>query len=245
MADPNQILDVHDYSPIVSTGGPAFQRGTSDGAAVVQPANSKFAAIAGVAGHFSNPTPGTAIVSQASITAFDATKDVLHIFNGESAKHLIVKYIRQLVGTVPGGSGTQKYEFRTDTQTGLTTGATALTVKRRNLKIASLFGNVVIQAGALTTVAGSANVEKTWSGQIRNGVGLAGDEFMWTFDDEKMDITGFLDPATTVSEQKTMRHGDWIIPPLGAGRMSIYGASLSTAAQYEWEIGVELRPAQP
>jgi hypothetical protein len=245
MADPNQILDVHDYNPTVSTGGQAFGRGTVNGEQYVQPVDARALAIAGRLATFSNPTPGTAITSQASITAFDATKDVLHIFNGETAKLLIIWYIKMFESVAPGGSGTQKYEFRTDTQTGLTSGGTALTVKRRNLLRSSLFGNMVVTAGAMTTVAGSANVEKTWSGQMRNGVGAAGDEFMFTFNDGVMDVNGYLDPATTVSQQKTLRHGAWIIPPLGAGRMSHYGASLSTAGQYEWEIGAEYRDMQP
>lgn len=235
--------EVHENGPIVTQSGFAYDRKTVKGESIVQPADAIMYALEGAAGILSNPTPGTAIVSQASITGFDATKDVLHIQNNESAKCLIIDYIKLFVGTVPGGSGTQKYEFRLDTQTGLTSGGTALTAKRANLDIASPFGNIVATAGALTTVAGSANVEKTYSGEMRNGVGLAGDTFLFAFG-QPMHMGGFLLPATTVGMQRTLHHGACIVKPGGSFRMSHYGASLSTAAQFEWEIGVRLRARQ-
>jgi hypothetical protein len=236
--------EVHDHTPNAVPTGFAYDRKTVRGESVVQPTDEELYALEGTWGTISNPTPGTGITSQASVTAFDATKDVLHIFNGETAKHLIVKYIKLFVGTVPGGSGLQKYEFRQDTQPGYTSGGTALTAKRANLDIASPFGNIVAMAGALVTVAGSAFVEKTYSGQMRNGVGLAGDEFLFTFGAPMLAINGYLDPATTVGQQKTRQHGPLIIKPGGALRMSHYGASLSTAAVLEWEIGVKLRARQ-
>jgi hypothetical protein len=238
--------EVHENDPIVNQRGPAFARWTTKGEQVVQLANPEMYALEGAAGVFSNPTPGTAIVSQASITAFDATKDVLHIFNAEAAKYLLIDYIKLFVGTVPGGSGTQKYEFRTDSQTGFTSGGTALTLKRANTDVASPFGNIAVNAGALTTIAGSSNVEKSFSGEMRNGVGLAGDTFLFAFG-APMHMGGFLLPATTVGMQRTLHHGPGpvIVKPGGAFRMSHYGASLSTAAQFEWEIGVRIRTRQP
>jgi hypothetical protein len=235
--------EVHDNGPIVTQNGPAGARMTVRGELVTQPADVGLYAIEGAAGVLSNATPGTAIVSQASITTYDATKDVLHILNSESAKYLIIDYLKLFVSVVPGGSGTQKYEFRLDTQTGLTSGGTALTAKRSNLDIASPFGNVVATAGAMTTVAGTANMEKTYSGELRNGVGLAGDTFLFTFG-APMNMPGFLLPATTVGMQRTIQHGPLVVKPGGALRMSHYGASLSTAAQFEWEIGVRIRARQ-
>lgn len=236
--------EVHENDPIISQRGGAYSRKTVKGEDVVQLANEEMYAIEGASCVFSNATPGTGITSQASITAFDATKDVLHIFNAESAKYLIIDYIKLFVGTVPGGSATQKYEFRQDIQTGYTSGGSALTAKRSNLDIASPFGNITMFAGALVTVAGSASVEKSFSGQMRNGVGLAGDEFLFTFGQPMVAINGFLDPATTVGLQKTLQHKAAVVKPGGAFRMSHYGASLSTAGVYEWEVGVRLRARQ-
>lgn len=236
--------EVHDNGPIVTPNGFAFTRYTVRGEPVFQPVNDELYALEGAECVFSNPTPGSGITSQASITAYDGTKDVLHILNAETAKYLIIDYIRMLIGTVPGGSGTQKYELRLDTQTGYTSGGTALTPKRSNLDIASPFGNIAVFAGALTTVAGSANMEKTYSGQLRNGVGLAGDEFLLTFGAPMTGVNGYLDPATTVGQQKTKQHKPLIVKPGGSLRMSHYGASLSTAAVIEWEIGARLRARQ-
>jgi hypothetical protein len=235
--------EVHENSPIVTNSGFAFGRKTVKGEDIVQMTDEEMYAIEGAYGTFSNATPGTGITSQASITAYDGTKDVLHIFNNESAKYLIIKYIKAFIATVPGGSGTQKYEFRLDTQTGYTSGGSALTLKRANLDVTSPFGNVTAFAGALTTVAGSANMEKTYSGEMRNGVGLAGDTFWWTFG-KMLSPGGFLLPATTVGDQRIMPHGPAIVKPGGAFRMSHYGASLSTAAVIEWEVGVQLRARQ-
>lgn len=243
MADENKILlDQRDTAPVIGVDGSGFNygRGTKRGEQVVQTTNEELYAIEGTFGIFSNPTPGTAIVSQASITAYDATKLILHVKNNETVKSVIVKYIKMFVGTVPGGSGTQKYEFRLDTQTGLTSGGTALTAKRVNLGVTSVFSSVVATAGAMTTVAGSANEVATYSGELRNGVGLAGDTFLFAFGGP-MHMGGFLLPATTVGEQRTLHHGPLIISPGGALRMAHYGASLSTAAQFEWEIGVLVR----
>ena len=234
---------VHDNNPVVTQSGYAEDRKTVRGESIVQPVNPELYAIEGTAGTLSNATPGTGITSQASITAYDATKDVLHILNGESAKYLIIDYVKLFVGTVPGGSGTQKYEFRLDTQTGLTSGGTALTAKRTCLDVTTPFGNITATAGAMTTVAGSANMEKTYSGEMRNGVGLAGDTFLFAFG-QPMHMGGFLLPATTVGMQRTLHHGPLIVKPGGSLRMSHYGASLSTAAVFEWEIGVRLRARQ-
>lgn len=237
------LLDVRETSPVITAdgGGTAYQRGTKRGEPLVQTVDDVWYGIEGSFATLSNATPGTAITSQASVTAYDATKDVLHILNSETAKSLIIKYIKIFVGTVPGGSGTQKYEVRLDTQTGYTSGGTALTSKRPNLAITNPLANVTAFAGALTTVAGSANMEKTYSGQLRNGVGLAGDVFLLTFGVPMTAISGYLDPATTVGQQKTLQHGPLTVRPGGSCRLSHYGASLSTAAAFEWEIGCIVR----
>lgn len=236
------LLDARETSPVITADGAGFgyARGTKRSELIVQHTNYEMYGIEGAFAILSNPTPGTAIASQASVTAYDATKLVAHIKNNETAKAVIVKYIKMFVSVVPGGSGTQKYEFRLDTQTGLTSGGTALTAKRVNLAVASPLGNVVATVGAMTTVAGSANEVATYSGQMRNGVGLAGDVFLFTFG-EPLNLNGYLDPATTVGQQKTLQHGPLIIAPGGALRMAHYGASLSTAAQFEWEIGAIVR----
>lgn len=236
------LLDARETSPVITAdnAGFGYARGTKRSEILVQPVNEEWYGIEGSFATLSNATPGTGITSQASITAYDATKDVLHVLNSETAKSLIVKYVKLFVGTAPGGSGTQKYEFRLDTQTGLTSGGTALTAKRANLAVASPMGNVVATAGAMTTVAGSANIEKTYSGEIRNGVGAAGDTFLFLFTGFH-NMSGFLLPATTVSDQRTVAHGPLIVRPGGSLRMSHYGASLSTAAVFEWEIGCIVR----
>lgn len=241
--DDKILLDVRETSPVITAdgGGTAYWRGTKRGEAMTQPADDTWYGIEGAFATLSNATPGTAITSQASVTAYDATKDVLHLLNSETAKSVIVKYIKIFVGTVPGGSGTQKYEVRLDTQTGYTSGGSALTAKRANLAVSSPLGNVTCFAGALTTVAGSANMEKTYSGQLRNGVGLAGDVFLLTFGAPMLGVTGYLDPATTIGQQKTLQHGPLIVRPGGSMRISHYGASLSTAAAFEWEIGCVVR----
>lgn len=240
----SQLFDARDTNPTYSADGSGLVTGrsTKRGEQIIQPVNDDLFAIEGNYGVLSNPTPGTAIVSQASITAYDGTKDVLHIMNSETSKALIIRYIKMYVGTVPGGSGTQKYEFRTDGQTGLgaSPGGTVLTAKRANRAQASPLGNVVARAGALTTVAGSATIEALYTGEMRNGVGLAGDTFLFSFADP-MHMSGFLLPATTVGMQRTLHHGPLIVPPGCALRMSHYGASLSTAAQFEWEIGARVR----
>jgi hypothetical protein len=237
------LLDARETNPIVTADGAgfAYARSNKYGELIVRDFDEEVAAIEGSWGVLANATPGTGIASQASITSYDATKDILHILNGETAKRLIIKYIKIFVGTVPGGSGTQKYEILVDTQTGLTSGGTALTKKRTNLAVASSLGNVTATAGALTTVAASANaIRGVYSGELRNGVGLAGDTFLLTFGRTR-DMSGFLLPATTVGEQRTLPHGPLVIAPGGACRLSHYGASLSTAATFEWEIGCYVR----
>lgn len=236
------LLDARETTPVITAdnAGFGYARGTKRSELLVQTTSDDWYGIEGSFATLSNATPGTAIVSQASLTAYDNTKDILHILNSETSKSLIIKYIKQFVSVVPGGSGTQKYEVRLDTQTGLTSGGTALTAKRANLAVASPLGNVVATAGAMTTVAGSANMEKTYSGEIRNGVGLAGDTFIYIFG-ATMTMGNFLPVATTTGEQRTVCHGPLIVRPGGSMRMSHYGASLSTAAQFEWEIGCVVR----
>ncbi len=212
-------------------------RGSRRGEIYTQPVNDESYALEGAYGVFSCAVPGTGITSQSAITAYDATKRCLHIKNSETTKSLIVKYVKIFVGTVSGGSGTIKYEWHVDTASMLTSGGTALSVRRANVAVASLFGNVVITAGAMTTIAG--NSVPLYSGQLRNGVGLAGDEFLFSFGGP-MNVNGYLDPATTVGQQKTLAHGPLIVTPGGSAALSIYGASMSGACVFEWEVGTEL-----
>lgn len=237
------LVDVRETSPVITAdnGGPAYLRGTKRGEVLTQPFDEEFAAIEGSWGVFANAVPGTGITMQASNTAYSALLDSLHILNGETTKALVIKYIKLFVGTVPGGSGTQKYEILVDTQTGLTSGGTALTKKRTNLAVASALGNITATMGALTTVAASANaIRGVYSGELRNGVGLAGDTF-WLVFGRQIAGGAFLLPATTVGDQRTIPHGPLVIAPGGACRLSLYGASLSTAAVYETEIGCFVR----
>ena len=236
------LIDQRDTAPVIAVDGSGYgyARGTKRGEIITQSVNDEMLAIEGSFGVLSTAAPGTGIASQASVTAYDATKLVLVVKNNETVKSCIVRYIKIFVGTVPGGSGTQKYEFRLDTQSGLTSGGTALTNKRCNLGVTSLFSAITATAGAMTTVAGTPSESIVYSGQMRNGVGLAGDVFLFTFGGA-MNVGGFLDPATTVGEQKTLAHGPLVISPGGALRMAHYGASLSTAATLQWEIGVIVR----
>lgn len=233
----NLVLEVLESTPNVEM----IARGTKTGQLLVQPADDIWAGISGTWVTLSNATPGTGVTSQASITAYDATKDVLHLKNNSATKSYVVKYIKMFVVTAPGGSGTQKYEFRLDNVTGLSANGTALTAKRANLGVDAIGSSLVATVGAMTTVAGSSVMEKTYSGQIRDGLGAAGDTFTFLFGHSYGASGGFLLPATTVSDQRSVVHGPLVVAPGCALRMSHYGASLSTAGVYEWEIGGELR----
>src|SRR6185369_14399914 len=99
----SQLFDARDTNPTISADGSGLVtgRGTKRGEQVVQTVNDDFVAVEGNYGILSNPTPGTAITSQASITAYDGTKDVLHIMNSETSKALVIRYIKMFVSVVP------------------------------------------------------------------------------------------------------------------------------------------------
>lgn len=241
--DDKILVDVRETNPVITTdgGGAAYLRGTKRGELMAQIADLNLFGIEGSFGVLST-TSGTAVTGQASITAYDATKLALHVKNNETSKSLIIKYIRMLVGTAVTGMTTQRYEFRTDTQTGLASGGTALTARRPNLAVASSLGNIVGTVGTPTTVAGSANEQLVYSGLVRSGVGAAGDLFTWTFGETLAPANnGFALALTTTAAQIAIGHGPLIVPPGGALRMAHWGASATTGGAFEWEIGAVVR----
>lgn len=185
-----------------------------------------------------NATPGTAITMQASVQAYAATTPSIIVTNLSSAsedKLLVLDYIRIMALTVPGGSGTQRYDARIDNIARYSSGGTVLTPTNQNINSSNATSSRVY-VGALTAAAASSSERLCAAGIARNGVGLAGDYFH--FDFMGRDAGGnFLEPATTVGANRVIP-----MPPvvLGASQsflLNWWGASLTTAATWEFDIG--------
>lgn len=248
--DNRLILDARDTEPVRQadgTGGMGAS-GTTRGEQKVQEITDEWYAIQGNFVLFSTAAAGTGTASQASVTAYDGAKDVLQVYNGQTpganGRSLLLRSIRMFVEVVPGGSGSQKYEFGLDSAgaTARSAGSgTALTLRNVNPLATWLDkSSIVATVGAMTSVAQTGTRSLVYDGQIRFGVGLAADVFLFTFGDH-LSLTSYLDPATTVGQQKHIPHGPLIIPPGYALRMQHYGASLSTAATIQWRISGVLR----
>ena len=160
-----------------------------------------------------NPTPGTGITMQASVTAYAATTPSLIVTNLATAaegKSLVMDYVRILVATVPGGSGLQRYDMRIDSGLRYASAGSTLTPKNVNMdSSASTLSRCYV--GAIVAAAATANERIVAFGNARNGVGLAGD--VYQFDFSGLQSAGnYLNPATTVGLTTTIP-----VPPVVLG----------------------------
>jgi hypothetical protein len=184
-----------------------------------------------------NATPGTAITMQASVTAYAATTPSLIVTNLSAAtdgKVLELEYIRILALTVPGGSGLQRFDARVDSIARYSSGGTTITPV--NTYIGSDNSTLSrVYVGALTAAAASSGERLIAAGIARNGVGLAGDYFHFDFTGEQVG-NNFLNPATTAGLTTVIPMPEVPLTSGSSFLLNWWGASLSTAATWEFNI---------
>jgi len=218
-------------------GVDAVNRSTPYGELMVRQSDRFTRSVEGSEFVANNATPGTGITMQASVTSYAATTPSLIVTNLSAVndnKVLELEYIRILVATVPGGSGTQRFDARVDSIARYSSGGTTITPV--NTYIGSDQTTLSrVYAGALTASAAGSGERLIAAGIARNGVGLAGDYFHFDFTGGH---TGgnFLNPATTVGLTTIIPMPEVALPANASFLLNWWGASLSTAAAWEFNI---------
>lgn len=181
-------------------------------------------------------TPGTGIIQQASLTAYDATKPCLVITNTATAAQgtrIILDKLKKLVSVAGAAATSFRYEWRLDSIARYTSGGTALVARKPNMDSAGV-GIASIVTGAITAAAASTGERISSNGVLRQGLGAAGDEFNYVFGANPQFC---LTPLTTVIAKHVMDCAPIIIGPGQCALLHEYGAAQTTAVTTEIELG--------
>lgn len=186
------------------------------------------------------PTPGTGIVSSASVQAFTETTPyfVLYNSNQSGGPNIYPAYMR-LHTTVVGATNSvaQNWTNTVDTGNRLSSGGTALTVSNTNMNSAVKSG-AIITVGAITATAatGARRVVGHQAVKFVN-IETVHDclQFNWGGSQQ-------CDPASLINNTSTLSHTTVNYAPIviGPGQSMVlvrWGASYTTGVTYEVEFG--------
>jgi hypothetical protein len=191
-------------------------------------------------------TPGTGIIAHASLTAYDATKPTLLVKNNNAAggKRLYLDYIR-LLESVAGAAATSfRYRMHADSVERYGSGGTALGAAASSVKAAtnpnmdsSASSAAQVYFGAVTANAAGSGERLLSNGVLRQGLGVAGDQFTFLFGGGKQMGASMLTPLTTVMQDKFIPVHPVVLGPGQSFLLHIFGAALTTAVTFELEMG--------
>lgn len=196
-------------------------------------------------------TPGTGIIAQASLTAYDATKPTLLVKNGNTASsrtRLYLDYIRLLVSVAGAAATSFRYRMHGDIAgtERYASGGTALGAATGSVKAAtnpnmdsSAASAAQVYLGAITANAASASERLLSNGVLRQGLGVAGDQFTFVFGGGRgaAGAGSILTPLTTVMQDRVIPVHPVILGPQQSFLLHIFGAALTTAVTFELEMG--------
>lgn len=195
-------------------------------------------------------TPGTGIIAHASLTAYDATKPTLLIKNANTADsrtRIYLDYIRLLVSVAGAAATSFRYRMQAEPSGNerYASGGTALGAAAGSVKAASnpnldsaAASAAQVYFGAVVASAASSNERLLSNGVLRQGLGVAGDQFTFLFGGGRGNVgASILTPLTTVMQDKIIPVHPVILGPGASLLLHIFGAALTTAVTFELEMG--------
>ena len=183
------------------------------------------------------PTPGTGIVSSASVQAFTETTPYLVLYNGGS-RSIYPAHIR-LHTTVVGvtNSIAQNWTNTIDNGNRLSSGGTALTIGNTNTT-SGLVTGAIITVGAITATAASGARRIVGHQAVKIvDVETVHDSLQFNFGgSQQCDPCSLINNTTTLSHC-TVNFAPLVIGPNQSMVLVRWGASYTTGVTYEVEMG--------
>lgn len=183
------------------------------------------------------PTPGTGVISSASVQAFTETTPYLVLYNGGNL--VIYPAHMRLHTTVVGAtnSAAQNWTNTIDIGNRLTSGGTALTLSNTNMNSANKSG-AIITVGAITATAATSSRRIVGHQAVKFvNIETVHDclQFNWGGSQQ-------VDPASLINNTSTLSHTTVNFAPIaiGPGQSMVlvrWGASYTTGVTYEVEFG--------
>lgn len=183
------------------------------------------------------PTPGTGIVSSASVQAFTETTPYFVLYNGGQLN--IYPLHMRLHTTVVGATNSvaQNWTNTIDVGNRYTSGGTALTVNNSNMTSANK-SFAVITVGAITATAATSQRRVIGHQAVKFvDVETVHDclQFNWG-GSQQVDPTSLINNSTTISHT-TVNFAPLVIGPNQSMVLVRWGASYTTGVTYEVEFG--------
>lgn len=191
-----------------------------------------------------NPTFGTGVASLDGATAYDATKGLIYLYNGDTTGkvRVMLDYIYLRATAVNTSATSFHFAFTKDRGNRYSSGGAAMTIvnmldstlanvtKLTSKVTIAYFGDVVLT----TATAGSV---QSWREQVRDVIFAADDTLHMTFGEGQMGTHG----ATTSGTSKAVRLPPMIINPGESLLISELAPSQAADPAFEYAIGwVEL-----
>ena len=184
------------------------------------------------------PTPGTGIITGASVQAFTETTPYLVMYNSSSTVSIYPMFLRTHL-TVVGATASiaENWTFTLDTGNRLTSGGTALTVANTNMNSAILTA-AIVTVGAITATAATAARRI-----ISNCVGkdtvieVVHDTIAFNFGGGYQAAAHSTASNTTTPSYATFNLGPVVIGPNQSLVIVRWAASQTTGSTNEFEFG--------
>ncbi len=182
----------------------------------------------------STPTPGTGIIGHAINTTFVETKPLFYLYNG-GANTIYPTYLRLTMTVLPVGNAMQQFTVSID-QARTATGGTALTVVNTNIN-SSVASGAQILVGAVTASEATAQRRILGNRMFRVVIGVVGDVYQFAFGSNALADPASLPTAGTLRTHVLMTSGPAVLTPGSSMLITAWGATFSTGATYEYELG--------
>lgn len=185
-----------------------------------------------------NVTDGTGIAGHAAPVQADLSlKPLLHLFNGNSAKSVVVDFVRLRVTAVGAGATTTDFTMWVDkngatTRTGTGTLATPVNVSPYNAQAAA----AVVYFGPVVATAGTGEVRIDHQ-RVRSVVPVVEDQYVFVFGASNYGLPAAQALTGTNVVSAFVPCPPVVVGPLGNFKLQMWGASQSGAHSLEYTIG--------
>ncbi len=181
------------------------------------------------------PTPGTGIIGHAINTTFVETKPMFLLYNGGNA-NIYPMFLKLTNTAVSVGNTMTQFTVTLDQGNRFSSGGTALLVANNNINSGNQSG-AQITVGAVTATAATANRRIMQHRMFRNVIGVAGDVYQWSWGSGML-----VDPSALPTDGTNRAHVLYVASPLvvtpgNSMLITAWGATFSTGATYEYELG--------
>ena len=181
------------------------------------------------------PTPGTGVISNASVTAFTETTPYLVLYNGGNL-NIYPTHVRLHTTVVGAGSSTANWTWTLDTGNRLSSGGTGLTIANTNMT-SNVKSGAIATVGAVTATAASSVRRVVGHQMVKFALETVHDCLQFNFGGpEQLDPTSLINNAATLSHT-TVNYAPLVIGP-GQSLVAVrWAASHTTGVTYEVEMG--------